>query len=293
MKNFPYQLIIILYLICHFSEFAHGQETEGDQMLWIIETRDGNEYFGKILKRDGGEIVLETENLGIINIRMENVRSMKVVNPQQVKDGEVWMENPQATRYFWAPNGYGLKKGEGYYQNVWVMFNQVSVGVTDNFSVGLGTVPLFLFSGPTPVWITPKVSIPIKKDKINVGAGALVGAVVGEESSSFGLAYGVLTLGSRNKNINIGLGYGFIDGEWANSPTITLSAPIRTGKRGYFVTENYLLDTGDANLVLLSAGGRVVWNRISLDYGGLIPAGTDIDQLFIIPWLGFVVPFGN
>ncbi len=293
MKNFPYQLIIILYLICHFSEFAHGQETEGDQMLWIIETRDGNEYFGKILKRDGGEIVLETENLGIINIRMENVRSMKVVNPQQVKDGEVWMENPQATRYFWAPNGYGLKKGEGYYQNVWVMFNQVSVGVTDNFSVGLGTVPLFLFSGPTPVWITPKVSIPIKKDKINVGAGALVGAVVGEESSSFGLAYGVLTLGSRNKNINIGLGYGFIDGEWANSPTITLSALIRTGKRGYFVTENYLLDTGDANLVLLSAGGRVVWNRISLDYGGLIPAGTDIDQLFIIPWLGFVVPFGN
>jgi len=293
MKNLLYHLCAMLSIVLLFSAYAYGQETEGDEILWNIETADGNEYFGKILKRDPNEIVLETENLGIITIRMDQVRSMRVVNPQQIIDGEVWMENPQAARYFWAPNGYGLKRGEGYYQNVWVMFNQVSVGVTDNFSVGFGVFPTFFFGGPTPIWITPKVSIPIKKDKVNVGLGALVGTVVGEEGTGFGLAYGVTTFGSRDKNVNIGLGYGFVDGEWANTPTITMSAMIRTGRRGYFVTENYLLDAGESNFVLLSLGGRVVWSRISLDFGGFIPAGGDVDTFIIVPWLGFVVPFGR
>jgi len=284
----------VLLLILFLSEKAMAQERDSDEILWRIETSDGNEFFGKILKRDPNEIVLETENLGVITIQMENVRKMDVITPGQVKAGEVWIENPQATRYFWAPNGYGLKRGEGYYQNVWILFNQVSVGVTDNFTLGLGTVPLFFFAGSaTPVWITPKVSIPLKRDKVNLGAGALVGTVIGEESSSFGLAYGVTTIGSKDKNLNIGIGYGFAGGEWSETPTITLSGMLRTGKRGYLISENYWLSIGEDNFILLSMGGRVVWNKISLDYGGFIPAGTYVDQLFIIPWLGFVVPFGR
>ena len=293
MKNLLYHLCAMLSIVLLFSAYAYGQETEGDEILWNIETADGNEYFGKILKRDPNEIVLETENLGIITIRMDQVRSMRVVNPQQIIDGEVWMENPQAARYFWAPNGYSLKRGEGYYQNVWVMFNQVSVGVTDQFSLGIGTVPLFFFGTVTPVWITPKVSIPIKKDKVNMGAGALLGTVIGEEESGFGLAYGVATFGSRDKNLNVGLGYGFAGGEWADTPTITVSGMIRTGRRGYLLTENYILDAGESNFVMLSLGGRVVWSKLSLDFGGFIPAGGDVDTFIIVPWLGFVVPFGR
>ena len=293
MKNLLYHVCTILSIVLMFSAHAYGQETQGDEILWNIETADGNEYFGKILKRDPNEIVLETENLGIITIRMDQVRSMRVVNQQQIIDGEVWMENPQAARYFWAPNGYGLKRGEGYYQNVWVMFNQVSVGVTDHFSLGVGTFPLFFFGVSTPVWITPKVSIPIKRDKVNVGVGALLGTVIGEEDTGFGLAYGVATFGSRDKNLNIGLGYGFAGGEWADTPTITVSGMVRTGRRSYFVTENYLLDAGEANFVLLSLGGRVVWSKISLDFGGFIPAGADIGTFIVVPWLGFVVPFGR
>ncbi|MEZ5070324.1 MAG: hypothetical protein R2751_04985 [Bacteroidales bacterium] len=32
-------------------------------------------------------------------------------------EGEYWFSNPHATRYFFGTNGYGLEKGEGYYQN--------------------------------------------------------------------------------------------------------------------------------------------------------------------------------
>ncbi len=37
----------------------------------------------------------------------------------------------------------------------------------------------------TPIWVIPKVSVPVVKDKFNIGAGALVGYVVGLEKAGF------------------------------------------------------------------------------------------------------------
>ena len=233
-----------------------------------------------------------TDKLGEIKIYTKYITSIKEVSEESIKEGSYWFENPQAARYFWAPNGYGLKKGEAYYQNVWILFNQVSVGVTDNFSVGAGIVPLFLFAGaPTPVWITPKFSIPVVKDKFNVGAGALAGAVIGESGASFGILYGSTTFGSKDKNLSIGLGYGFAGGEWASSPAINVSGMIRTGPRGYLLTENYYIGFGDEKFGILSFGGRRIIKRISLDFGGIIP--IPLAEIFVIPWLGITIPMGK
>jgi hypothetical protein len=281
----PFFLVILVY------GAASAQQTNDTKILWRIETNDGNEYVGTVFKRDPEEIVLETENLGLITIRMVDVHTMEVVTPQQMKQGGVWTENPQGARYFWVPNGYGLKRGEGYYQNTLVLVNQASVGLSDHFSIGVGMVPLFLFRGPTPAWITPKFSIPVVKDKVNIGVGALIGTVLGEQNTSFGIAYGVTTFGSRDKNISLGVGYGFADGGWADTPTFSLSGMIRAGKRQYFVSENYLINTGDEIFGLLSFGGRTVWSRISLDYGGVLPAIDE--ETFVIPWVGITLPLGR
>lgn len=271
------------------------QQTPTDTLpVYLVETIDDNEYTGQILDQDADKVILKTEALGIITIPKANIKRIQVLDNLQVVKGQVWFENPQATRYFWTPNGYSLKAGEGYYQNVWVLFNQASIGVTDNISLGLGMVPLFLFAGaPTPIWITPKVSFPIKKDKVNIGAGALVGTVLGEDVGGFaGIAYGIATFGSRDKNITAGLGYGFADGGWADAPIINLSAMIRTGRRGYFLTENYFAAFDGDVAIILFAGGRRVGKGFSLDYGLIVPAVTGSDFV-AIPWLGIMVPFGR
>lgn len=110
-------------------------------------------------------------------------------------------ENPHATRYLFGPNGYGLRKGEGYYSNTWIFFNQLSYGFTDNFTVGAGVIPLFCLPAPRRrSGSPPKFSIPVKKDVVNLGVGGLFATVLGgEDVGTFGIAYGQLTLGSRPK----------------------------------------------------------------------------------------------
>jgi hypothetical protein len=284
-------LLLFAFLQVYFCQ----AQTEPDTLkLWTIEMNNENEYLGKIISRDSEKIVFETRELGRITINVRDIKSIREVIPDQIVEGEYWFENPQATRYFWAPTGYGLRRETGYYQNVWIFFNQFSYGFSDNFSIGVGIVPLFLFGGlPTPIWITPKVSIPLA-EKFHLGAGALIGTVVGEDAGGgFGIAYGTTTFGTRDRNFNLGLGYGFADGDWARHPTVTLSAMVRTGRRGYLLTENYVIDTGYETLVLLSLGGRRVGKKLSLDFGGILPISSDFSTFVAIPWLGISVPLGK
>ncbi|MBL7864877.1 MAG: hypothetical protein JNK10_08385 [Cyclobacteriaceae bacterium] len=285
-------MIILLILLSIQDLFAQQPSTSASDTTQLvqIEVADGNKFIGRIVFQDQSIIRIQTEQLGILQFPRENVREIIPIRPDQIKEGGYWFENPQATRHFWAPNGYGLRKGEAYYQNVWILFNQFSVGVTNNFSVGFGLVPAFLFAGAaTPMWITPKFSIPVSREKFNLGIGGLIGtSSLTEKGNGFGILYGMTTFGGKDKNISFGLGYGYSGGKMASHPTITMSALVRVSARGYFITENYYL--GTSSLVLMSLGGRRMVNRTGIDFGLVIPIESGMSTLVAIPWLGITAP---
>lgn len=281
---------LVFILLSSGSALCQSQDTT---TFVRIETSDGNEYVGKVVEVTPNYIRFETQNIGVITIRTTDIRDVEAVNVAQIKDNEYWFNNPQDTRYLWAPNGYGLKKGEGYYQNIWVLFNHVSVGVTDNFSLGAGVIPLFLLDGAaSPVWFTPKFSIPLKENKVNVGVGGLFGTVAGIEETGFGIVFSHLTLGPRDRNVSFGMGYGYAGGDWAQLPTVSIAANIRTGPRGYIMSENYYISAGDGGGALMSFAGRRLFKKTSLDYGLILPLGSG-GLLIAIPWLGVTIPFSK
>ncbi len=286
--------LLLIVFFTSLTLISVGQEVNDTNAIWRIETMDGNEFVGKIIQKDAQSITIATTIYGEIVLLTTFIKQIETLKETQLKNNELWLENPQSTRYFWAPNGYGLRKNEGYFQNTWVLFNQASYGFTNNFSVGLGMMPLFLFDGtPTPIWITPKFSIPIVKDVINAGGGLLVGTLIGEESEPVGLAYGVVTAGNRDANVTFGMGYGFVGSDFGDTPLFTLSGMVRVSRKGYLLTENYLISSAGDNFTLLSLGGRTVWPNVSFDYGLLLPITADLDEFIALPWLSFVVPFGK
>jgi hypothetical protein len=284
---------LFLPILLLFPFLLSAQVQTDSTSLTRVEMNDGNEFIGHIVSQDTSTLILKTDKLGELTFSKRDIVKITPINPESIKKGQYWFENPQSTRYLWSPDGYGLKKGEGYYQNIWVLFNQVSYGVTNYFSIGAGILPVFLFGGgATPVWITPKFSVPVVKDKFNVGAGALLGTVIGEPETGFGLLYGLTTAGSRDMNITLGVGYGVSGSGWAKSPLISLSALARTGARGYLITENYYINMGGETLVLLSAGFRWVIRKAGLDFGLVMPLTEDL-VFFALPWLGVTIPFGK
>jgi hypothetical protein len=288
------RLIVLLAMVFCMLLSVNSYSQDKKDSTYRVETVDGNEYVGKIISRDADGITLSTAQLGTITIRTSDIKKITAIDSIKIENGRNWLENPQAGRYFFAPSGYGLKKGEGYYQNVWIFFNQVSYGVTNYFSIGAGIVPLFLFAGAsTPVWINPKLSIPVVKDKFNVGAGVLAGTIIGESNSNFGVLYGTGTIGTRDKNISIGAGWAYSSGGISKTPTLTLAGMIRTGPKWYLLTENYYLGLSDQPLVIFSAGARYASRKIGIDFGLFIPIQKDIGGFVAGPWLGINVPFGR
>jgi len=292
IKFLCFKICVIILLSFNVS-FTVAQD-QPDTLNYYILTTDGNTYRGKILSRDSLSILFNLERLGEQSFLKSEIKEMQALDKEKVVDNEYWMDNPQSTRYFFSPNAYGLKKGEGYYQNVWVLVNSFAVGVTDYFSIGGGVVPLFLFAGsPTPIWFTPKFSIPVVRDKFNLGAGALMGTVLGEEETGFGILYGISTFGSKDKNVSLGLGYGYAGGDWAKAPMINLNTMIRFGPKGYFISENYFMQTEGTTALIFSFGGRHIIQKAGLDYGLIIPIISDMGTFLALPWLGITIPFGK
>ncbi len=287
-------LILFIAVILCKNLAAQEPAKQDTATTFRVETIDGNTFIGIITEEDEQFISVSTEKLGIIRISKSDIKSRTVLTGVRKEAGEYWLPNPQSTRYFWAPNGYGLNKGEAYYQNIWIFYNQFSWGITNNFSMSAGTIPLFLFAGTaTPVWVVPKFSIPLVENKVNIGTGAFLGTVLGEETGVFGLLFGTATFGSRDKNLSIGLAQGFSGDEWLDVPIINISGMARTGPKGYFVSENYMIFTDGEFGMMISAGGRSIIRNISLDYSLWVPIAPDMGTFVALPFLGVTVPIGK
>lgn len=290
------KLIISGFFLAYLSmnHVSFGQNLPDTTKTLRIETIDGNIFTGYLISEDSLMLVISTQTYGKLRIPLNQIKSRHELT-QVIKVGdEIWLPNPQSSRYFWAPNGYGLDAGTSYYQNIWILYNQFSFGVTDNFSIGAGMVPLFLFAGAsTPFWVVPKLSLPVTKDRFNIGTGAFLGTIIGENTGIFGLLYGTTTFGSRDKNISFGMAYGFAQDSWLDVPVINISGMVRTGPRGYFVTENYAISAEGEFVLLLSAGGRSIIRNIGLDYSLWFPLGMGLDTFVAFPFLGITIPLGK
>lgn len=200
-------LLLIFTLSLSLKTFAQ----EKNDSLSIIKMKDGNEFIGTIQSEDETSIQFLSLNLGEITIQRLDVKTIKSAGNGRIIAGKYWYENPYASHYLIAPSGYGLRKGEGYYQNGWIAMNLGSYGFTDWFSLQAGTIPIFIFDGysATPFFIHPQFHFPIKKDKWNFNAGVIYGNSVAignyygdsglETGGNITVVYSGVTLGSIEK----------------------------------------------------------------------------------------------
>ncbi|HHL73877.1 MAG TPA: hypothetical protein ENJ29_15310 [Bacteroidetes bacterium] len=257
----------------------------------ILRTRDGSELIGRIVKIGRKNILFESD-LGRTEIRKASVRSLTMVDADKVRGGEVWFENPNATRMFFAPTARTLKSGNGYFADVYLFFPSVAYGLTDNITIG-GGISLFpnVPFDEQLLYLTPKVGF-----SIGESAHGAVGVLLlrmpdfsdsADNPLGVGILYGVTTFGSMDKSITAGLGYGFVDKEVADRPMVILGGEWRVSRRVSLVTENWVLPGLDGGLV--SYGVRFFGRKLSVDLAFWSP--TEEFLFPGIPYVDFVYTF--
>jgi hypothetical protein len=212
----------------------------------IIETTNGSSYFGRITGKTEVGFILNSTLFDTVEIKFNTIAKITHSNLFLSKKGGAWFANPNATRYLFAPSAVPLRKGEGYYQNAYLLANSVNVGITRNISVGGGVVIPLLF------YVTPKISFKAANN-LYLGAGVLfTQSFLNEFDLSAGIGYGLVTLGNHEHNFTVGSGYGMakMNKEYRNTPMpiVTINGMTRLSKKLSLITENWLIPRGGYNL---------------------------------------------
>jgi long-subunit fatty acid transport protein len=272
-----------------------------------VDLKDGKKIEGKLIERIGDTVVIETDSF-IAHVNIKNIKSIEELNTDKTNLYKyLYNENRHAPHGFFAPTGFGLRKGEGYYKNFYLFMNHLNYGFTDNFSLEFSTETLSLLAsgnGTSPfqvIYLVPKLSYTVAKD-VNLGIGMYIARLgsdlSGSNGTTFAVPFGVTTFGNRNNNLSVGLGT-LLFSPSANETNIfvlSLSGQLRLAKNFGLVTENYLFKSpnfgfsNNSSFPLNSIGMRYMSHSFSFDVGVSFTLGQDN---FRLPVLGFSVPFGH
>lgn len=312
MSNLLARIKFISSLILFFTAFTQSisaqtnfREFEFDATkIYVVELLDGTEIMGTYIGKTDEVLIVSTTSIPRIEIPFGQIKSIKVVDGSSIRGNEYWFPNPNATRYLFAPSGFNLKKGEGYYQNSYLILNSVNYGLTNHFSIGGSIELISTFSSLAEgsfspiILITPKFAYPVANN-VNLGAGLLflgIPSIEGEPRTGAGIAYGIGTYGNIEHNATLGLGWGFIDGNWAKRPLITVSGMTRIRPNMSLVTENWMIPIGTdyaepSYYGVVSYGVRFFGKKLSVDLAFI--NNRDIADVLIIgmPYVDFVVKF--
>jgi len=257
----------------------------------ILKTSDGSQLIGRIIAIRETEIRFETQ-FGELTIPISRIEDITIAKETSLKEGKYWFPNPNQTRLYFSPTGRMLKKGQGFFADIYVLFPGFAYAVTDNIAIGGGMslVPGVGIENQI-FYFTPKIGL-VTSETINFAVGALILAIPDfddqGDSPFVGSFYGVGTFGPPDHSFTIGLGYGFVEGDLANKPIVFFGADLRMTRTIAFVTENFIFPEVDDPLV--SYGLRFFGEKLCVDLSFFNPLSDE--AIFPgFPYIDFVVNF--
>jgi hypothetical protein len=258
--------------------------------LYTIRLSDGSVLYGRVTEQSAEGLTLETQSGATVRLRRDQIVSMELVRGRVV-NGEVWGEDPHATRLFFGPTARAVPKGEGYLGVYELFFPFVTYGVTDRFTISGGT-PVVPEAIGRVFYLAPKYEV-LRTPTASAAVGVLALFATGqEEFGSAGLLYGVGTFGGPDRALTVGATVPFIaadgESEIGDQPVVMIGGESRLSRRMKFISENYFMP-GESG-ALLSGGVRFFGERLSADFG-IGAAFGDGDNACCLPLVNFVYSF--
>lgn len=271
-------LLSLLFFQPHAQDYAKPTEKISSikSPFVRIKVKDGTIIKGRVVSNNTDYYVIETENLGILQIPAANVLSIEQILDMHYSKSNATIVglNPLiSTDYSLGENAFNLKKGEVRYTNTMLVLNKVDVGITKNISIS-GT---FVTTGGVAL-IGAKFTTDLSP-MLHVGVSGYAGANLGASSGGGTLAQVFATYGKPTSNITVG-------GIWVSddSPSLfQLSALHRISNKVDLITDSFFygvdtyMYTNNGTYTqsyksrtidgLTMYGLKILWQKTTLDVG--------------------------
>lgn len=228
--------------------FSQGEYVPTDSTK-IVTMNNGVVRIGEIISDDGREILLQTHDLGKMYIAKQDIKSIKDHRSNLVidEDGELYVNSPFTTRYYFTTNALPLKKGEDYAM-IHLYGPEVHFSLSKRFSLGIMTTWV-----ASPFVLAAKYSIPTKNPKVNFGLGTLLGTsgYLNTFRGYGGLHWGMITFGTETKNVTFSAGYSYLKVGRENysntvtkpeklgkAPVLSIAGIAKIGKKASFIFDS-------------------------------------------------------
>lgn len=286
-------LLLLVFLVTGAGQLLCASVSPGDlrvpdaEKTQMITLNDGSKLTGRITEVRDDEVVFSSQ-VGELTIKIDQITEIKEFSSTRIKGGKYWFPNPNTNRLYFGPTGRTLKKGKGYFSDLLLFFPSVTYGITDNVSMGGG---ITIFPGvdfdKQLIYIFPKVGI-TPSENVALAGSILILRIpdfdddddddfdLVDEPQVAGIAFGTGTFGTEDLSFTGGVGYGYVEDDFADKPAILLGGEWRFSRRLSFVTENWIFPgVEDA---LISYGLRFFGESISADLGLFTSTNEDAPQ---------------
>lgn len=263
------------------------QEDSSKTDLWKVILTDESELVGIIESENSEQVDFKTVSGIGMKISRQQIKSIKRVEGE-IKDGKLIRFDPNHTRLFFAPTARSLKSGQGYFSVSEIFFPFVAIGAGNILTLS-GGLSLFPGAEAQLIYLAPKIT-PLHLKHFDLAGGALYINSTSGGSEGVGILYGVGTLGSSDKALTLGLGWGFAGGEISNEPIFMLGGELQLSNSLKLITENWFPPRTD--IAIVSFGLRFFGENLSADLAMVRTTQKGGRGWPFLPWINFAYNFG-
>jgi len=275
VRNCYYFLVWVLFFFMNQMSFSQIDSST----IASISLNDGTELKGFIIAENDSAIDFRTIS-GIDMKIKKNLVDDILLSKGEIFEGKFQRYDPNRTRLFFGPTARTVEQGKGYFSAYEIFIPFLAVGVTD-FLMLSGGVSLIPGAEEQLIYLGPKVRF-LNLDNFSLAGGIIYAHV---EDVDFGVAYGVTTIGSERYSFTVGVGYGYEDWEFSDSPVLMLGGEIQASNSIKFLTENWIIPSSETGLI--SFGIRFFSDNLAADFGLMTTTEGMGEGFPFLPWIGF------
>lgn len=281
-------LLLFCFILLGFSaksqDYYKKDTTVYVPSTFIIRLKDGTQLLGKIIEQNTVESKIQTENMGLITVKADQILSMELYDKNKSTFNKSYYENRFVNRFLFTPTAFPMEDKAIEFHNVLLYYSEFAEALNKRLSVGLGFFTII----PTEFYnLKAKLNV-VSSEKVNFSVtGSFLG---GDHIGSTFAIIPSLSLGKKEEFFSISPVF-FVED---NSGSVGLSIGYmkKISPNLTFFSENFFALANGLSIedgFVFSGGLRFDRARHAFDLNIIFPAGlySSDTKFFLIPTIGY------